>query len=315
MPAIRLLTTILLVAAIFSSCQKGEEGWEPLRVVSEKTTVFERPSSSSAVVAELPFGSEVLCSEKGLGNEVTKGWLQVKSGGHRGFMEKRGVAEEGLYEEINRTFEEAGKAPIQATGETGKKVSLLLKPEIGAFVVELLREPARAEVLERVVTTSGEKEKARKQLWYRIRLANGRAGFVLKRQLRLTPPPELGAYTQVRTPVSWHSLGERVDPETGRRGSDYIVAYESFGSGANTDFTRVELYTFDPGTRQYGTALAKSGLYGILPLKIADAENGGKTIEIRQHPKGDRGKINVIRYSYPSPIKLLSEHTEEAPAR
>ena len=253
------LTAVVFSALLLASCAGGDEDWGAFRVVSEKKTVYERPSSTSAVAGELPFGAEMKCSEKGLNNAITKGWLRVKSGKVSGFMEKGGVGEEELFREINTLFEEAKEAAAQATGETGRRVPLLLKPAGGAHQIEMLKEPTKVDVLGRVVATEDDKGGKRRQTWYSIRLANGRAGFVLKRQLRLTPPPELNAYTQVRTPVSWHSLGENVDSESGASGWDYIVTFESVGQDIDTDFTRFELYTFDPATKQYGTALAKGG--------------------------------------------------------
>ncbi len=303
------LAAVVFASLLMASCAGGDEDWGSFRVVSEKKTVYERPSSTSAVAGELSFGAEARCSEKGLNNAITKGWLRVKSGKVSGFMEKGGIGEEGLFREMDNLFEEAKEAAAQATGETGRRVPLLLEPESGAHQIDMLKEPTKVDILGRVVAGESDKGGGRRQTWYKIRLANGRAGFILKRQLRLTPPPELNAYTQVRTPVSWQGLGENVDPESGASGWDYIVTYESVGQDIDTDFTRFELYTFDPATKQYGTALAKGGLDGILPVEVSDGEGGGKVIEIRHHPKGDKGRIATMSYSYPKPIKLLGEKT------
>ena len=88
------------------------------------------------------------------------------------------------------------------------------------------------------------------------------------------------------------------------------MTYWSVGSDVDTDFTRVELYTYEPRSKQYATALAKSGLYGLLPVTITDAGNARKLIEIREHPHGDAQKIHVMQYSYPSPIKIVKEYVE-----
>lgn len=312
MPTIHRFAIFTLLAVFLFACQAADKDWERFWIISEKTPVYERASTTSKVLQELTFGSVVQCSDKNLGNAVSRGWLQVKSGKIRGFMEKKGIAGEEQYKEINDLVAGAKDAIVQAIGLTGKKVPLLLKPEGGAFVIQLLKEPVKADVLERIVVTAGEKEKAKKQIWYRIRLASGRAGFIPKRNLRLTPPPELNVYTQVRTPVSWYNLGEKEDPETKEKGNDYLVTYESVDSDIDTDFTRIELYTYDLKSRQYATALARSGLYGILPLKITDAAGGGKIIEIREHPKGDKNKIHVMQYSFPKPTKIVNEYTEDA---
>lgn len=302
---------VFIILPIFLiSCQAENKDWNSFRVISDKTIVYERPSQTSKVIQELTFGSPVKCSDKNLSNVLTKGWLQVESGNVRGFIEDKGIAEEEEYGEIQTLMDSAKDAPTQATGMTGKKVSLLLKPEGTAFVVQFLKEPVKVDVLERIVIDSGEKEKIKKQVWCKVRLTNGRVGFIPKRNLRLTTPPELNVYTQVRTPVSWYNLGEKEDPTTKEKGTDYLVTYESVNSDVDTDFTRIELYTYDLKTKQYATALAKSGLHGKLPLKIVDIDNGDKIIEIREHPNGDRSRIHVMQYSFPKPIKMIKEYTE-----
>ena len=314
MTALRRITILLFIAALSTSCQGKEDGWDTRFVIADAVPVYERPSPDAKAAGGLKFGSKIKCSDRGLKNVVTRGWLHVKSGDVRGYIRNSGIADEALYREIDDLFKAAKEAPVQASGETTRKAALLLKPENGAFVLQRMRNHVRVEILERIVVTSGKKGKEKKRLYYKVRLADGRAGFLRSRQLRLTPPAELNVYTQVRTPVSWYVLGEKEDPETKARCSEYLVTYESAASDIETDFNRMELYTCDPKTRRYGTALAKSGLHGILPVEITDASDGGRTIRLRQHPGGNAGKIQTIRYSYPNPIKLLDEKTEEAPA-
>lgn len=311
MSTIYRFTILALLAVFLFSCKPAtDKGWNSFRVIAEKVTVYDHPSSTANVLQELVFGTVVECSDKNLASSVSKKWWRVKSGNVRGFMEKKGIAGEQQYKEINDLIDGAKNAPVQATGETSKKASLLVKPESGTFVIQFLKEPVAADILERLVVTTGEKEKAKRQVWYKIRLANGRVGFVTKRSLLLTPPSELNVYTQVRTPVSWYILGEKEDPETKKKGYDYLVTYASVDADVDTDFTRIELYTYDIKSKQYATALARSGLYGILPIKVTDTDNGGKIFEIREHPKGDKNKIHVIQYSFPRPIKIIKEYIE-----
>ena len=98
------LAAVVFASLLMASCAGGDEDWGSFRVVSEKKTVYERPSSTSAVAGELSFGAEARCSEKGLNNAITKGWLRVKSGKVSGFMEKGGIGEEGLFREMEERF-------------------------------------------------------------------------------------------------------------------------------------------------------------------------------------------------------------------
>jgi len=300
---------ILVVLSVFvSSCQPVDQYQDQFWVISDSAKIYERPDTISKLLLEFKFGAEVSCREKNPSYSVAKGWVEAKSGEVSGFMEKRGIAGKEMYEAIRGLMDEAKDAAVQATGLTRKKASLRLKPEKEAFVIGRLKEPAQALVLERLVVTVAEKEKATKQVWYKIRLDDGRAGFVARSDLQLIPPSELNAYTDVRTPVSWYELGEKKDPATGEKGRDYLVTYSSVGSDVGADFTRVEIYIYDLRTKQYATALAKSGLYGKLPVRITDEGDNRKIIDIQEHPKGDEKKIHVMQYTYPSPIKLVKEY-------
>jgi len=313
----RIFRVVLLVllSVVLSSCKPAGKYQDHFWVIAESATLSERPVATSKVLQTLKFGAEVACREQNPSYSVPKGWVEAISGDVRGFMEKRAMAGKDMYEAIQGLMDGAKNVSVEATGLARKKASLRLKPEKDAFVVGRLKEPAKVGVLERIVVTVGEGEKATKQIWYKIRLDDGRAGFVMRSDLQLIPPGELNAYTSVRTPVTWYTLGEKTDPATGAKGNDYLVTYAAVGSDVDTDFTRVEIYLYDPRTKQYATALARSGLYGTLPVKITDAGDNGKMIELRESPNGDVKKIHVMQYSYPSPIKLVKESVENAAAQ
>lgn len=302
----------LIFLAFLSACQTADKYQDPFRVISDDAIIYERPSNTSKALQELKFGAEVMCREKNPSFAVPKGWIEAKSGAVRGFIEKKEITGKDIYDEIRGLMDGAKDASVQAVGLTRKKTALRLKPKKDAFLIERLKEPARVDVLERIVLTTDDKEKSAKQLWYKIRLSNGHAGYIYKSDIELIPPGELNVYTSVRTPVTWYVLGKKEDPATGISGNDYLVSYASVDSDIETDFTRIELYQFDPKSRQYATALARSGMYGMLPIKIIDEGGGKKIIEIREHPRGDAKKIHVMQYSYPSPIKIVKEYVEAA---
>lgn len=306
--------TVLILSIFFLlSCQSVADKYQDqFWVISDRAILYARPSITSKQLKELKFNTLILGRDKNPSASTPKGWLEAKFGDVYGFLERKGIAGEEFYKQIKGMTDSEKDAPVHGAGITGKKVALRLKPENGAAAIQLLKEPTEVDILERILVTAGEKEKAKKQIWYKVRVPDGRVGFVTKNNLKLTPPPELNVYTEVRTPVTWYKLGDKLDPQTEQKVSEYLVTYSSVGSDIATDFTRIELYTCDPKSKQYATNLARSNLYGILPVKITEAENGGKIIEIREHPKGNKGKIHVIKYSYPSPIKIISESVEDA---
>lgn len=303
--------TIVLFVALFFSCKPADRYQDKFWIIADSANIYERPDITAKAMGTLKLGAEVFCRDKNPSYSISKAWVEAKSGEVYGFMERKWIAGEALHGEIGSLIDGSKDMPVQAAGLVERKAALRLKPERGAFIIKLFKDRGRADVLERVVIRLGEKEKAKRQVWYRVRLEDGRAGFIAKSSLELVPPAELNGYTSVRVPVSWYKLQEKEDPVTGEKGSDYLVTYSAVGSDLDTDFTRIELYTYDLKSKQYATNLARSGLYGILPVKIADMENDGKTIEIREHPKGDKNKVRVIQYSFPSPVKVVKEWVEE----
>lgn len=305
------LAILTLFAALLFSCKPADKYQDRFWVTTSSANIYERPTITSKVLKELKFGSDVYCRDKNPSYTIAKGWVEAKVGDVRGFIERRVISGEDLYKEIRGLMDEAKGVPAQAAGLTAKKAYLRLKPDNAAFIIQQLKEQNNAEVLERIVLTIGDKEKPKKQVWYKVRLADGRVGFVTRFSFQMTPPAEINNYTSIRVPVSWYKLSEKQDLETGERGGDYLVTYASVDSDVDTDFTRIELYTYNLNAHQYATSLAKSGLYGILPIKIIDEGDGRKIIEIREHPRGDPKRVHVMQYSFPSPIKIVKEYVEE----
>lgn len=302
---------VIFFSLALLACRAPDRYQDKFWVISDKTAIHERPTNTSKLLQELKLGGEVYCRDTNPSYAVPKGWVEAKTGDIRGFIERRTIAGKEMYDEIQKLITASKETPVQAAGIVRKKAYLRLRPEKESFVIGRLKEPAKADVIERLVTTVTDKAKSSKQLWYKVLLDDGRAGFVTKSELQLTPPDELNSYTSVRTPVSWYALGQKEDPATEIKGTEYLVTYASIGSDIGTDFTRIELYQYDPKTRQYGTALAKSNLYGILPVKISDEGDSRKLIEIREHPKGNENKLHIMQYTYPSPIKLVKDYTED----
>lgn len=300
----------LLVVLLLAGCKSTDPYQDPFRVITDTAIIRERSDVASRVLTELKFGDEVLCRESNPSYTLPKGWIQARVGKMQGFMERKALASEDTYAGIQTMLDDGKNKEAQATGLLGKKVALRAKPDKGAFALDSFAEPTRVDILERVWVTPGVDQKARRQLWYQVRAPNGHVGFVTASNVSLTPPREINVYTQVRQPVTWYTLGEKSDPKTGEKGKDYLVTYLSAGAPADADFTRVEVYVYDPAKKIYGTSLAKADLFGKLPVMIMDAPNGGKMIEITEYPKGDAKKMHVMQYSYPPPIKMVKDTVE-----
>jgi len=308
------LLSIVAITLFLSSCSQTTvygDHKDHFRVISNTAKIYRRPIRIAEVMGELKLGDEVYCREQNPSREISEGWLEAKSGTITGYIETRDIANDDTYGLLEKMIEEAKSVPASASGKTGKKTTLKMKPDKGSRTIGILKGPHRVDVLERLVVKSERKGKTRRGVWYRVRLEDGRVGYVPARRVDLLPPREINQYTSIRVPVSWYLLQEKTDAETGKKARDYLVSYASVGSDIETDFTRIELYTYDMQKNQYGTALAKSGMYGVLPITITDTDDGRKMIEIKEHPHGNKSKMHVTQYSFPSPITVVNEYTEE----
>lgn len=301
-----LFHCLVILIALTASCAKPD-GYAQYWVVSRELKVFASATKGNDVIATLKFGDEVQGREPNLGSWVPKHWLEIRFEGRRGYVDRTGLADKATIDAMQALVEGVKDLQVQGLGVTSKKTPFQLGPSPTSTVIELLKEPEKVEIFERLVVDQQNKGTSRKGFWYKVRLEDGRVGFVSDR-FRLATPAELNPYTAVRRAVAWRVLREREDPKTGSRGNEYVVAYVSEGTPVDVDFTRIEVYSFNPATRQYGTLFAKGGLSGKLPLTVQEGEEGGKIIEVRQALKDKPGKLLVQEYSFPDPVKLLREH-------
>lgn len=306
MKKIALFPLLLAVLAGMLSCSQEGDGGDPFWVLSGKLEVYASATKGNDVLKTLKFGDEVRGREPNLGTWVGKQWIEVAYDNGRGYADRTNLGDKATMDAMKALIDGARGSQVQGVGETYKKTPFRLGPSADAKQIELLKDPAKVDVFERILVDKEGKGKAGKEVWYKVRLDDGRVGFITDR-FRLAPPAVLNQYTAARKAVAWRELGEKRDPETGRRGMEYIVAYTSAGLPIDVDFSRIELYSIDPKTGQYGTKLAKSALAGKLPLIIKDGEGGRKIIEIRQIAKGKPGKLLVQEYSYPDPVKMIKE--------
>ncbi len=311
-PLIRLAVPLVLLS-LLAGCGKAD-GYEPSWVVSRELKVFASATKGNDVIKTLQFGDEVQWREHNLGSWVPKHWLEIRVDQGRGYVDRAGLADKATIDQMRELMEGVKELQVQGVAETLRKTPVRLAPSPDAKQIELLKDPAKVELFERIVVKPEGQgaAKAGRTVWYKARLEDGRVGFITDR-FRLLPPASLNAYTAVRRPMAWQELRTQSGPKGGDACKDYVVAYVSEGTPLDVDFTRIEVYTCNPATRQYGTTFAKGGLLGELPLTAKEGEEGGKVIEVRQALKEKPGRLLVQEYSFPEPVKVLREYEAEQP--
>ncbi len=302
-----LVPCILVLLTLATACNPKNKGFEHYWVISQELDVLTSAPRERKVAGTLKFGDEVVGREPNLGAVIPKEWLEIKFGDGRGFVDRTHLGDKAMIDEMNGLIASVKESQVQATGETRKKTPFRLRPSTSSQMIELLKKPAKVEVFERVVVDKEKKGTSGKDVWYKVRLEDGRTGYVPD-VISLSTPGALDQYTAARETVAWRELGEKEDPASGSKGKEYIVAYISAGTPVDVDFSRIELYTFDPKSRQYATSLAKGGILGKLPITVKDGDDGMKIIEVRLLAKDKPGKFLIQEYSYPKPIKMIREY-------
>ncbi len=320
-PVARLGVFLLLLCAV-SAClpdmggpDEREFGGKKI-VVTSQAAVYHRPDSMSRKLTDLRFGDEVGVHQ-GHVPGVPAGWEEVRTGSVVGFVRGDSLVTPERMTKVRELQESVAGIPVQALGVTTKSTYLRLAPGRGSTRLEKL--PAgtpfemflRRATYRKISTPPGSPPSEPtvapqpiKDIWYKIRLRDGRVGFVYTHNLKFDPPVELEGYTRFRRTVAWQEL-RAVRSKTGLTGSEYIVAYARPGVDSGADFDRIELYSWS-AERGYRTPFARSHLKGILPLRVT---RRGKDVyfEIRLLDPDKPGRLRVMKYHYPYPIKLVEE--------
>lgn len=306
-----LVVLLFVVLAGLAGCttdmgQYPDKYW----VTASKANVYKKADNFSDAVTTIKFGDELFGKAEKLRYATPKDWLEVMAGGQHGFVELKNIGDQAKTDKMRELMDSVKDRQLEATGTTSKKFRIRMAPAKDAELIEYSKEPQGVEIFSRTVNSYEEKGERRKETWYLARLADGRVGYISSLNITLTPPGELGQYTQSRRTVSWYLLRTKEDGETGKVGRDYLATYAGTAISPDADFDRVEMYNFDIKKDAYSTSFAKSGLKGRLPVTIIDNGDGNKTIQIRTIAKGKEGKFLVQEYSYPQPIKVVREYEE-----
>jgi len=281
-------------------------------VKSASATVYKRPDIFSETLSTLTFGSKV----QGLNEKYRYGvpidWRKVLlSSGEEGYIEQKYLADGAFMGRIGQLLDTISSMEPQGEGELKQKARLYIEPSDSSPLIDIVNPLSHVIIYKKVSSPTGEgniatADKSGVKKWYLVKTDKGLAGYIPTKNVRLTPPDEISVYTSVRNAVAWQKIPvERGEGE----GRDYVVSYLGTKAPEGADFDRIEVYRYDAQSKRYATVLAKSGLYGLLPLSVAKLD-GGVIIKARVMNKKD-GRVYIQEYSYPPPVRLIREYSEE----
>jgi len=219
-------------------------------------------------------------------------WFRVRTrDGREGYLEQKVVGGQDIIlrtQELRKSIE---GMPAQAEGVTKTKANFRLQPGREHEVIEILPPGKRFEVFERVVTarsgtssdraaTRGKKavdqapeeappaddslDDLKKDVWYKVKIEDGRVGYIYTHNMKLTPPEDIARAVPFMRMVAWRSVNVTDDPERGAK-SNYVVAYAPIGKDPGCDYTRLYLMTWSAKLKRRAISW-QLGTRGILPI-------------------------------------------------
>lgn len=296
-----------------------------LTVVVTSAPLYTRADALSQKLGALHFGQEVMARQK-RSPSTPEGWEEVQpEKQERGYVRESALGTEDLLAKLSGLMKSVEGIEPQASGKTTAATFLRLQPGRDGQGLEKLAPGTSFEMFERRALlkepptpppspTAGPTPKkvptpeSRKEIWYKVRLEDGRVGYIYTGNLKFQPPADIEQYTRFRRTVAWQKL-RMVDAGALGQVGEYLVAYATPGVDFGADFNRIEVYTW--GGTGYGTLFAKSDLRGILPIGLS-REGQDVYFELRELDAKQPGKLVVRRFHFPHPLKEVSKMTIEA---
>ncbi|MBM3299658.1 MAG: SH3 domain-containing protein, partial [Deltaproteobacteria bacterium] len=227
-------------------------------------SLYQTANPNSEVIRRLPAEAPVHLIDK-VGE-----WYRVRTrDGHEGYLEQKMVGGQEIIrktQELRRSIE---GLPPQAEGVTKNRANFRLEPGREHEIIEVLPPGKKFEVYERVVTlrsppradiatgskdgseqppseTSGietASEDPKKDVWYKVKIEDGRVGYVYTHNMKLTPPEDLARMVPYMRMVAWHPINVTEDPDRGAQ-NNFVVAFAPMGKDPGCDYTNLYVFTW-----------------------------------------------------------------------
>jgi hypothetical protein len=287
---------------------------------------------NSEIIRTLPAETPVRLTER------TGEWYRVRTrDGREGYLKDNLIGDEKIIKRTEELRQSIERMPVQAEGELKNKANFRLWPGRHHKVVDVLPPGKKVEMFERVVTlrapthtettgiTRGQEQlledirsvsvsdsssdlqsesEAKKDVWYKVKIEDGRIGFVYTHNLKFNPPPDIDGIVPGMRLLAWRVVSVTDDPDRGAV-KNYVAAFTPMGKDPGCDFTRVYYFVWDKKNKrrtwkdwQYGNRVAgKLAINGILPITNFQYEGRSGFSLRRLHPT-QTGKLVLTSFIY-----------------
>lgn len=281
-------------------------------------SLYQTANPNSEVVRRLPAETPVDLLDK-VGD-----WYRVRTRDHReGYLDERMIGGEEIILLTRKLRKSIEGMPVQAEGTVKSKANFRLEPGREPKVVEVLQPGKKLEMYERVVTlrrvhrpstdiaTRGRSpeqaaeeedpgapanpadEAVSKDVWYKVKLEDGRVGYIYTHNIKFTPPADIARMVPFMRLLAWRTISTTDDPDLGSK-NNYIAAYAPIGRDPGCDYTR--LYNMNWSKRLKHHVIGKQiNLPGILPITNYHFE-GKPGFSVRYLHPGSKDKLVLKSY-------------------
>jgi SH3-like domain-containing protein len=234
-----------------------------------------------------------------------------------GWMEKRYLVTEKVFQQIQQLTKESEKNPAQGAGTTRTDTNLHVEPGRDTEHLYQLNQGEKVQLLKRATaakpgmapppTRSGTKPDDKKEIkpivedWWLVRDSHNRVGWVLARMVDLDVPLDVAQYAEGQRIVAFFVLDEVHDGD--KKVPQYLTILTEPRDGLPFDFNQIRVFTWNVKRHRYETAY-RERLAGMLPVTVTqenyDKEGTLPTFVIRA--QDDAGAISERKYKLNTPM-------------
>ncbi len=257
-------------------------------ITMRATPLYRTANLNSEVMIKLPAETPVHLIDK-VGE-----WFRVRTReGREGYVLQKVVGGEEIIEQTQALRRSIEGMPVQAEGVLSKKANFRLEAGRENQVVEVLPPGKRFEMYERVVTLRrvarksppggptrsrdmGDmneaypgsidpySEQVKKDVWYKVKIEDGRVGFIYTHNLKFTPPDDIARLVPFLRLLAWRTINTTDDPDLGVK-NNYVVAFAPIGKDPGCDYTWLYFMTWSKRNKRRVWPW-RLRINGILPI-------------------------------------------------
>ncbi len=283
-------------------------------------SLYQTANPNSEVVRKLPAETPVHLIDK-IGE-----WYRVRTrDGREGYLEQKVVGGEDIIRQTHELRRSIEGMPVQAEGVTKTKANFRLEPGRQHPIVEVLPPDKKFEMYERIVTprpgqgqadrnpnrqrmegqppSAGEgttaselfEDSTKKDVWYKVRIEDGRVGYVYTHNLTFTPPDDIARMVPFMRVLAWRTITTTDDPDQGAR-NNYLVACAPIGKDPGCDFTRIYFMNWTAKLKRRVISW-QLRVNGVLPITNYRSE-GKPGFTVRQLHPSKRNRLVLTNFVF-----------------